>query len=145
MAITEFDYFCADAIGISAKFYASVDDEQAEGFLKRIALEYEADGSPKNRKKWLQEKLKGKFMSMDKPPKWVGEPRWKYFEDEPMVFLQQFKVENTNGNIRERISIGDTIFVFATRSPVYPEKGKPWNQVYRLVVQTEEGMDIHLE
>lgn len=144
MAITEFDYFCADAINVSAIFFASTDDEQADGFLKNLYLNYEADGSPKNRKKWLREKLTGKFLSMNQPPEWVGDPRWAYIENEPMVFLHQFKVENIHGNLTDRVATGDTIFIFGSKVPAYPEPGKVWHQAYRMVAQTEEGEDLYL-
>ena len=144
MAITEFNYFCADAIGVSAKFLASVDDEQAEGFVKKLFSEYENGGSPKNRKKWLADRLKNTFLCMDVPPKWVGEPRWAYSDDEPMVFLHQFKVDNLNSNMDERFCTGDTIFIFGSKTPPFPNAGESWSVAYRLIVQTEEGEDLIL-
>ncbi|MCL8309043.1 MULTISPECIES: hypothetical protein [Pseudomonas] len=144
MAITEFNYFCADAIAVAEKISASVDDEQASKFLESLYYAYEQEGSPKNRKKWIAEKIKDKFICMASPPVWVGEPRWAYLDDVPMVFLNQFKVSNIEGRLADRFKSGDTVFVFGGKTPSVPKEGDAWSVVYKMVVQTEEGEDLYV-
>ena len=59
--------------------------------------EYVAAGSPKPTKKWLMERLKGEFKSMDKPPKWVDfeTSKWPFHKDKPMVFVAQIPLKTT--------------------------------------------------
>lgn len=143
MALSEFNYFCADAIMVSAKFAGSVDDEQADGFMKNLFLIYEKEGAPKNRKKWLAEKLKDQFVFMAEPPKWVGEPRWAYLDNVPMVFLHQFQVVDLNNQLSGRLKVGDTVFIFGSKTPPCPQDEESWAVAYRMVVQTEEGEDLY--
>jgi hypothetical protein len=142
MALTEYHFFCADAMDVAEKrFSASVDDEL---FRRKLFAEYENDGSPKNRKKWLAERLNGRFLFMDVPPRWVGEPKWAYHDNEPMIFLHQFEVEDPDNNMLGRFNLGDTIFIFGSKSPPNPEPDQTWRSVYRMVAQTEEGEHLHL-
>ncbi|QVN21772.1 hypothetical protein [Burkholderia pyrrocinia] len=141
MVITEFNYFCADAILVAEKLKASVDDDQAENFVKKIFDEYKVSGSPSNRKKWLAERMAGEFLYMNTPPDWVGEPRWAYFNDEPMVFLHQFRVIDNNNQMQDRFAAGDTVFVFGLKAKINSEPSS-WSPVYRTVVQTEDGENL---
>lgn len=139
MALTEYDYFCGEAMDVAEKrFSASVDDEV---FQKKLFSEFQNDGSPGNRKQWLAEKLTGRFRFMDVPPKWVGEPKWAFHDNEPMIFLHQFKVSNMNASM---FPLGDTIFIFGSKSPPNPEPGQSWHVVYRMVVQSEDGYNVTL-
>jgi hypothetical protein len=108
-------------------------------FKGKLFSEYENEGSPKNRKKWLIERLNGRFLFMDAAPRWVGEPQWAYHDNEPMIFLHQFKVDNMNPDM---LKLGDTIFIFGSKSPPNPEPGQSWRVVYRMVAQTEEGYNL---
>lgn len=70
---------------------------EAEVWEDALFAEYEAAGSPKPMKKWILERIKNAFKSMDKPPKWVDFDTsiWPFHKGQPMLFLSQFPLKST--------------------------------------------------
>jgi hypothetical protein len=80
------------------KFKANLHGEsQGEVWEDALFAEYKAAGSPKPAKKWIAERIKNEFKSMDKPPKWVDFETsiWPFHKGKPMVFLAQFPLKAT--------------------------------------------------
>ena len=64
-----------------------------------LFAEYTAAGSPKPAKKWIAERIKNEFKSMEKPPKWVDFETsiWPFHKGKPMVFITQVQLKATDG------------------------------------------------
>jgi len=135
--LTDFHLFWGAAMGIAEKLSASM-EEGADDFVKGLYGEYVAQGSPKNKKKWLSERLRNEFLCLNEKPVWVGEPAWAYHQGQPMVFLHQVLVSPSAQHIKEKMSLGDTVYVFGSRHRL-ERPGEEWSVVYRTVVQTFEG------
>lgn len=140
----DFEEFTAKAFKVAGKLSASIDDKQANEYLKKIYSEYKSSNK-KQLAPWLEDRMKKDFIYMDLPPNWVGEPRWAYFKDVPMLFLNQFVVNHSNKKQNSQFPIGDTVYVFGSKNPPNPIKNESWRIVYRLVVKTEEGDDVILD
>lgn len=69
----------------------------------------------------------------------MGEPAWLYHQGQPMVFLRQFSVSPSAQHIKEKISLGDTIYVFGAKHLIKRPAGDIWTDIYRTAVQTFEG------
>lgn len=137
--LTDFHVFWGAAMTAAEKKSASMEEECAEDFARTLYDEYVEQGSPKNKKKWLTERLDGEFLCLKEKPVWVGEPAWLYHQGRPMVFLHQFSVSPSAQHIKERISLGETVYVFGSKSLVTRPTGDIWTDIYRMAVQTYEG------
>lgn len=137
--LTDFHVFWGTAMTVAEKKSASMEDESAEDFARKLYEEYVAQGAPKNKKKWLTERLDNEFLCMKDKPVWVGEPAWLYHQGHPMVFLHQFLVPPTAQHIKEKISLGETVYVFGAKHLVKRPTGDIWTDIYRMAVQTYEG------
>ena len=142
MAEKNYRDFQIDAIGIAEKFHASIDDDQAQSYSKKLFDEYIISETNKDRRKWIEDRLLNEFNFMIIPPKWVGEPRWAYFKGVPMVFLSQFKIAHSDKKMIKKFPIGDTVYIFGSKNPPNPNQGESWEITYRITVQTEEGEDV---
>lgn len=78
------------------KFKANL-SRDAEGWIEQLWGEYEAAGSPKQRKKWITEGIQNEFKSMKKPPAWLNmdNSKWPFHKNKPMVFIAQVRLEST--------------------------------------------------
>ncbi|MBN6151908.1 hypothetical protein JR065_16300 [Xanthomonas sp. AmX2] len=76
---------------------------------------------------------------MNENPVWVGEPAWAYHRRQPMVFLQQVLVAPSAQHIKERLSLGDTVYVFGSRHRLKRSPEEKGSDVYRTAVQTFEA------
>lgn len=56
-----------------------------------------------------------------------------------MVFLHQFSVSPSAQHIKEKISLGDTVYVFGAKHRLKRPAGDTWTDIYRTAVQTLEG------
>jgi hypothetical protein len=81
------------------KFKACLHDDETECWMEGLYAEYEAAGSPKNLKKWITDRIKDEFKSMDKPPAWVDfdSSYWPFHKNKPMVFLAQIPLREPKG------------------------------------------------
>jgi hypothetical protein len=129
------------------KYSASTIGYGADDFSERIYKEYIAAGSPKDRKQWIEKRLAGCFLCMAKKPKWKGEPTWPYHQGEPMVFFHQFTIPLTARlSLKGRFPMGETIYVFGSKTPPFPTEDESWKTVYKLVVQDNYNGDfVHVE
>jgi len=138
MERSEFDYFRGDANNVAMKkYFAYLLGNGAEPFVRKIYSEYQQEGSPIDRKKWLDERLKNAFKYLNTPPEWIGEPNWVFFKGEPMVFLHQFKIMTPHKPVV--FPLGDTIFVFGSKNPPIPRSSESYQVVYKLLIQDDEG------
>ena len=137
--LTDFHVFWGAAMTVAEKQSASMDADGAEDFARSLYDEYVEQGSPKNKKKWLTERLKDEFLCLQGKPIWVGEPSWFFHQGKPMVFLHQVLVSPSAQHIKERISLGDTVYVFGSKHLLKRPTGDVWTDIYRTIVQTYEG------
>ena len=137
--LTDFHVFWGAAMSVAEKKSASMAEENAEDFARALYEEYVAQGAPKNKKKWITERLDSEFLCLKEKPVWVGEPAWLYHQGQPMVFLHQFSVSPSAQHIKERISLGETVYVFGSKHLVKRPTGDIWTDIYRPAVQTYEG------
>lgn len=111
--LTDFHVFWGAAMAVAEKKSASMEADGAEDFARLLYDEYVEQGAPKNKKKWLAERLENEFLCLKERPVWVGEPAWLYHQGQPMVFLHQFSVSPSAQHIKEKISLGDTVTCLA--------------------------------
>jgi hypothetical protein len=87
--------FSADVMDIAeTKFRANLEDD-SEGWVKALYREYQAAGTPKDQRKWITDRIKGEFKSMEKLPKWIDmdNSRWPFHKNKPMVFISQIALK----------------------------------------------------
>lgn len=137
--LTDFHVFWSAAMEIAEKQSASMETEGAEDFARELYDEYVEQGAPKNKKKWLAGRLENEFLCLNEKPEWVGESAWLYHQGKPMVFLHQFLVSPSAQHIKEKISLGDTIYVFGLKHILKRSPDDSWTLIYRTAVQTFEG------
>jgi hypothetical protein len=137
--LTDFHVFWGAAMEVAKKQSASMEAEGAEDFARILYGEYVEQGAQKNKRKWLVERLQNEFSCLKEEPAWVGEPAWLYHQGQPMVFLHQFCVPPSAQHIKEKIPLGDTVYVFGSKHDIgnSPENG--WSVIYRTVIQSFEG------
>lgn len=63
---------------------------------------------------WMIETIDRYFLSMDKAPRWVREPSWRFIDDNPMVFVSQIDLED-NATMRNNASAGEVLYLFSGR------------------------------
>ena len=96
------------------KYKANLHGEpQAEVWEDALFAEYQAAGSPKPAKKWIAERIKNEFKSMDKPPKWVEFETsiWPFHKGKPMVFITQIQLKATK-DTKDLIEGGSVSYFF---------------------------------
>lgn len=144
MKESRFMQFRSIAIEIAKKLSASIDDEQSDDFTKKIYSEYlSSEGCDQT--EWISKRLRESYRFMVSPPVWVGEPRWAYLLDEPMIFLSQFNVCHSDKKLAKLFPMGDTVYIFGSKYPPNPSPQDTWKTAYKLVVQTDCGDDVVLE
>jgi hypothetical protein len=113
----------------------SVEDAQAGPFIDKLLEEWRRSGATlEESARWLDERLKDVFLSLNGPPKWVEEePAWPFLDGIPMVFLSQTQMDNSSVSVAA-LSPGETVYLFAARQPV----GNGFKMQYRTVSQFEE-------
>ncbi|WP_177414143.1 hypothetical protein [Pseudomonas sp. NIBRBAC000502773] len=89
--LTDFHVFWGAAMAVAEKKSASMEADGAEDFAQRLYDEYVEQGAPKNKRKWLAERLENEFLCLKESPVWVGEPAWLYHQGQPMVFYINFQ------------------------------------------------------
>lgn len=140
--LTDFHVFWGAAMGVAQTQSASMEADGAEDFARLLYGDYVAQGAPKNKKRWLSERLKSEFLCLNTKPVWVGEPAWLYYQGHPMVFLHQFSISPSAQHLGERIPLGDTLYVFGSKQIFEKSKEGDWTVVYRTAVQTPEGETV---
>ncbi|MET0551243.1 MAG: hypothetical protein ABW002_18455 [Xanthomonas sp.] len=133
--LTDFHVFWGVAMTVAEAQSASVEQEFASGLYG----EYLAHGSPKNSRKWLSTRLENAFVCLHEKPVWIGEPAWAYHQGQPMVFLHQVHVPPSAQHIKEKMALGDTVYLFGSNHRLQRATGEIRSDVYRTVVQTLEG------
>lgn len=86
-------------------------------------------------RKWLESYLIDKFLYANNPPVWIGEQSWPYIDDEPMIFLHQFKLEKTeNENTQFR---NDLMYYFFGYNKKNTDKSGEvsFESIYKTVAQ----------
>ena len=63
-------------------------------FLQKLLAEAPPDATPKERQKWLRQRLQEKFRCAHRPPRWLQSPQWPIGEHGPLVFLGQLAVKD---------------------------------------------------
>jgi len=137
--LTDFHVFWGAAMAVAEKKSASMEADGAEDFAQRLYDEYVEQGAPKNKKKWLAERLENEFLCLKESPVWVGDAAWLYHQGQPMVFLHQFSVLLSAQHMKEKISLGDTVYVFGAKHRLKRPAEDTWTDIYRTVVRTSEG------
>lgn len=140
--LTDFHVFWGAAMGVAQKQSASMEADGAEEFARSLYDDYVEQGAPKNKKKWLSERLKSEFLCLKEKPVWVGEPAWLYHQGRPMAFLHQFLISPSALHLGEKMSLGDTVYVFGSKHIVEKSKESGWTVIYRIAVQTFEGETV---
>ena len=108
----QFD-FSSDLMNIAeAKFRATL-QEDACGWIAALYSEYKAAPESTDQRKWITERLKTAFKSMDKSPAWVDmdNSHWPCHKNQPMVFLTQFKMK-AKPETKDLVDDGSTVYVF---------------------------------
>ncbi|MBI1337452.1 MAG: hypothetical protein GC164_10875 [Phycisphaera sp.] len=106
-------------------------------FMGRIWSDYQKAGKPRSKNRWIRERLKDEFRSVDQPPVWVGaEPNWAFHNGQPMVFIHQTPLIPKNETTESMLGYGDVIYLFGAR--VLYNDGS-YRVVYKLI---EESPDI---
>lgn len=137
--LTDFHAFWGTAMEVAKKQSASMEAEGAEDFARILYREYVEQGAQKNKGKWLIERLQNEFLCLKEEPAWVGEPAWLYHQGQPMVFLHQFFVPPSAQHIKEKIPLGDTVYVFGSKHDIENSPENGWSVIYRTVIQSFEG------
>ena len=136
----DFVKFWACANEISGKIGASLEDEGAESYVKGLYDDYirEQKVNTEKPKDWLRKALENSFVSMDTPPKWIGEPFWAFLDGIPMAFLHQFTISTKAQHLK--LSLGYTVYVFGGRKIC--GNGEK-SSAYKLIVIDDDGMRLH--
>lgn len=137
--LTDFHVFWGVAMEVAEKHSASMEAEGAEAFARNLYGEYVEQGATKNKKKWLTERLQNEFLCLNAKPEWIGEPAWLYHQEQPMVFLHQFSVPPSAQHLKEKISLGDTLYVFGSKHICENRSDNSWTVIYRTAIQNFEG------
>ncbi|HEY0274434.1 MAG TPA: hypothetical protein VGC22_14670 [Chitinophaga sp.] len=134
------------ALGIVAgKFYqATTTPEFAATFfpafqaagLEKPTIDWIRKDIPSKVKSWLKDILKNQFRSVAKPPRWVDEPYWVFYENRPMVFQQQVTLPEADD------MEGGELYIFSIVHPTPDGAGKM--QSYRMIKQTKKGEGTEL-
>lgn len=140
--LTDFHVFWGVAMRVAQKQSASMEADGAEDFARMLYDDYIKQGAQKNKKKWLSERLENEFLCLSEKPVWVGEPAWLYHQGKPMVFLHQFSISSSAQHLREKMPLGDTIYVFGSNHIIKKSKERDLTVVYRTAVQTFEGETV---
>ena len=126
--------FKGKAIKAAIDLNASISDEEATPFFEQLYREYQSILPSLSPEAWLRQRLSNTFISMTVPPTWVeDEPAWLFFEGEPMVFISQTTVPESEVS-KQSLSPGETIYVFGIRRPV----ARGFQMIYRTVSQFRE-------
>mgnify|MGYP000851304036 CR=1 FL=1 len=64
-------------------------------FRDTLYEEYLASGQAAAEHDWIRQRLMNCFISVHKPPDWVGDPEWAFDDLEPMVFIEQIRLDET--------------------------------------------------
>ena len=115
------------------RFFATCLLGEADSFVDEIYQEYLAAGSPRNKRKWVEERLRREFLWVGQPPKWVeSEPDWPFHDGKPMVFISQTALPE-NDVTRTRLTFDTVIYLFGARIPVEIPDG--YGVIYKTVEQ----------
>lgn len=95
----KFDFMAELGYIAETKFKANSHEDDWDGWEEGLYAEYQAAGSPKNPKKWITDRIKDEFKSMDKPPAWVDfdSSYWPFHKNKPMVFIAQIPLRELKG------------------------------------------------
>lgn len=140
--LSDFVGFWGEAMAAAERHGGSMDAEGAEAFARQLYAEYQAQGAPTPRRKWLATRLADAFVCMAAKPQWVGEPAWLYHQGQPMVFLHQFQVLPSAKHLLGRLTLGETLYVFGARHALGASPDEGWTDIYRTAVQTYEGENV---
>ncbi len=100
-------------------------------FMDSLYEEYLASGQATAEQDWIRQRLKNCFISVHKPPDWVEDPEWAFDDLEPMVFIEQIRLDETP--VTRSVLTWDTmLYVFGRR--VLCEGG--FEMKYKIVVQS---------
>ena len=130
----EFIKFWATANRVAAKRGASLEDEGAEAFVRTLFDQFKNHEGRLTAERWLAQSLENSFVSMDEPPKWVGEPFWPFCDGAPMLFFHQFTMSTSATHMQ--FPLGDTLYVFGAKKP---RADGSFSVAYRIVAVDEEG------
>ena len=128
--------FEGKAISVAMKLGGSLEDKEADPFLRQLFIEWKNLEIPAaSAETWLNQRLAGMFTSIDVPPSWIEEePVWPFIDGRPMIFLTQ-STHPKVGALSSELSPGETVYLFAGRRT---KDGKTRIE-YRLVSQFERG------
>lgn len=63
-------------------------------YSENLYVEYIKTGNQSKMKKWIQEKASEDYQYIKVLPKWPeGEPEWPLYNKKPMIFVNQYKIE----------------------------------------------------
>lgn len=117
------------------KFGGSVESKEAQAFVLSLYAEWLSTGRPLGEcERWLEDRLKGCFQSLNEAPVWVeDEPDWPFHTDQPMVFISQTSIGD-HEPAASKLAPGETVYLFGARSP-----GKEgFRMFYKVVSQFAE-------
>lgn len=112
-------------------FSASFNDDTENSTCLALLDEYKAAGSPKDKRRWLQERLDSIFTCATTRPIWVeSTPMWPFLNGKAMTFIHQFEIGDSE--VAASLLVPNaTLFVFGLRVPC--DGG--WRMTYRVVQQ----------
>jgi|GEM_PF-2530082 len=105
-----------------------------------------AEEKPTNIGKWLENRMKDRFLYATEPPKWTRrcEKSWLYFQGEPMVFLCQFSLGTAEAKqMNGQFPVGETYYVFGTKQQI---DGNSWKSVIKMIAQDpSDGSHVRVD
>lgn len=76
-----------------ANTYFNASTARGDKFRNDIYEKYKIT-NPDNKENWLKQQLDGCFKSIGDAPNWILEEDWLFYNEKPMIFVNQFKGDN---------------------------------------------------
>lgn len=113
------------------QFYASFAGSEAESFVDGIYDDYKQAGKPEDVEAWLTSRLRGEFLCVSEPPRWVeDEPSWPFLAGRPMVFIKQMHLPK-NDVTEGHLTWDAELYLFGSRVDL----NRGYRVEYRVVTQ----------
>lgn len=129
--LEELKFIGTAGIIAESEFAASFDDDCGSTLGESLYREYQAAGSPKNRKAWIRKRLGELFLCLEDRPRWIeSSPIWPFHESHPMTFIGQLSVP-ANEISQAHLSPETELYVFGTRV----QEGEGWVMKYSVITQ----------
>ena len=118
---------------------ASFSGDEGTALMNTLYAEYKADGSPKQKRKWLRERLPTLFPCVGARPVWrqkYGVPSWPFYNGKPMLFVQQFDVPINDISVHYKVAT-QTVYVFSALEPSTARVNGRLEEVHKIIYSLE--------